>query len=735
MPALDYIDLDLEIARVGTGYRAAITNSPAGQASTEFKLPFAEYELENLLLQIGGRRRSARSAHTKWEELDATQRLGGKLFDAVFDSELKGVLKESQHIAEEKGRGLRIRLRLTHAPELTDLPWEYLYDHALDRFLALSVETPLVRYLELPARIRPLTVQLPLRILVMISSPTDYDPLDVEGEYARLNKALAAAQAQGLVTLTRLEEASLLALTQCLQQDEFHVLHFIGHGIFDKSTQQGLLLMEDAQHKGHLVRARNLGMMLHDHRSLRLVVLNACEGARSASTDPLVGAAPSLVQQGIPAVIAMQFEISDPAAIVFSQGFYGALVKGYPVDGALAEARKTMYAAGNELEWGTPVLFMRAPDGRIFDVAERQAKREAELKARQEAEAEAERQAELKAQQEAAAEAKRQAELKAQQEAEAEAERQAELKAQQEAAAEAKRQAKLKARQEAEAKAKRQAELKARQEAEAKRKAEAVALEKKRAAGLVLELAAGVMLELVRVGAREFLMGTTPEQAAAVIKNGNSEWKRRGAREQPQHKVYLDEYLIGKYPVTVAQFAAFAKATGHKAVGDVQKKGNHPATNVSWDDAVAFCKWASEVTKRAVRLPTEAEWEKAARGTGGRVYPWGDPFDKRLLNSSEGENEGTTPVGSYPGGASPYDALDMAGNVWEWCADWFAEDYYKNSPMHNPTGPTTGDDRVIRGGAFNYPQSNARCAYRSWCRPYSTSSLQGFRVVAAPVRL
>ncbi|MGB8645745.1 MAG: bifunctional serine/threonine-protein kinase/formylglycine-generating enzyme family protein [Anaerolineae bacterium] len=239
---------------------------------------------------------------------------------------------------------------------------------------------------------------------------------------------------------------------------------------------------------------------------------------------------------------------------------------------------------------------------------------------------------------------------------------------------------------------------------------------------LMLELARGVTLELVRVPAGEFLMGSKADMQVS-------------SDEKPQHKVYLDEYLIGKYPVTVAQFAAFVQATGHKvAVGDAQHKANHPVVNVSWDDVVAFCKWASQVTGRAVRLSTEAEWEKAARGTDGRIYPWGNTFDQNLLNSAEGRKRDTTLVGSYPKGVSPYGALDMAGNVWEWCADWFAKDYYENSPAQNPTGPNVGSYRVVRGGSFDFLQYGARCALRGNSDPGNLDNSLGFRVAASLAR-
>jgi sulfatase modifying factor 1 len=214
--------------------------------------------------------------------------------------------------------------------------------------------------------------------------------------------------------------------------------------------------------------------------------------------------------------------------------------------------------------------------------------------------------------------------------------------------------------------------------------------------------------------------------------------------EQPQHPVYVSEFYIGRYPVTNAQYAAFVKATKHRAPEHWEGGGripsgkeNHPVVYVSWDDAVAFCQWLSQETGRTFRLPTEAEWEKAARGTDGRIYPWGNGWDETKLNSGEAGPGDTTPVGQYsPDGDSPY-AADMSGNVWEWCADWYDKEEYQRrakSTVKNPRGPKRGESRVVRGGAFDDYRGFGRCAYRFRRHPGSFSRRSGFRVVVvAPV--
>ena len=227
----------------------------------------------------------------------------------------------------------------------------------------------MVRYLDLPRGARPLVVEPPLRILGVVSSPADYEQLDVDTERSNLAGALSGLVESGTVSLEWLERPTLSGLFQALQTGMFHALHYVGHGSFDGESENGFLLLEDDNGWASAVSGDQLATILRDVTSLRLAVLNACDGARTGHSDPFAGVAQSLVQREVPAVIAMQSEISDDAAIVFAKGFYSALASGAAVDAALAVARLTMFAQRSDgVEWGTPALFMRVPDGRIFDV-------------------------------------------------------------------------------------------------------------------------------------------------------------------------------------------------------------------------------------------------------------------------------------------------------------------------------------------------------------------------------
>jgi formylglycine-generating enzyme required for sulfatase activity len=232
-------------------------------------------------------------------------------------------------------------------------------------------------------------------------------------------------------------------------------------------------------------------------------------------------------------------------------------------------------------------------------------------------------------------------------------------------------------------------------------------------------------MTLIYVPAGEFLMGSVDSDGEA------------DSDEKPQHKVYLDAFWIDRTEVTNAQYRKCVEAkacqppsqsssyTRSSYYGNSQYD-NYPVIYVSWHAAQQYCRWAGR------RLPTEAEWEKAARGTDGRKYPWGDAapdVQRANFNNNKGD---TTAVGSYPSGASPYGALDMAGNVWEWTADWYNETYYSGSPAQNPQGPGSGSGRVLRGGSWYSVQGSVRAANRDRDVVDNVFIYGGFRCARSP---
>jgi hypothetical protein len=375
---MDYIDFHLKIGpRVAENQYAVVTRSPSiGETRGIFTRPLTDEQLELFVLRVGLARRGVRRLHSP--EWRAAQDFGQKLFRSLFTDEIRAAYLASHNDAVRQGKGLRVKLTLD-APELANYPWELLYDPSNSQFLSLFEDTPVLRYIELPRPILPLTVAPPLRILALAASPKDYEPLDLAQERRNLAQALDTLLQVGLIELDWLSTATLDALREQLLKRTYHIFHFIGHGGFDEREQDGILIFENANQYANRVSGERLAVILGNHRTLRLAVLNACEGARTSEQDPFAGTAMTLVRTGnLPAVIAMQFEISDIAAIDFASGFYSAIAAGRPVDAAVSQGRQAIFAHDNDVEWSTPVLYSRAADGIIFQVDTRRAAEDAQ---------------------------------------------------------------------------------------------------------------------------------------------------------------------------------------------------------------------------------------------------------------------------------------------------------------------------------------------------------------------
>ena len=690
-PSTRFLDFDLEIGfGAGRAYPVTVLYSPAGEARGVMRFPADDRTLASVLanlhtalLDSDHQRRAAPSPGQR-----AVREFGQTLFDALFTGEVRSRYDVSQQQAANANVGLRLRLRI-RPPELAVLPWEYLYDAREGDYLCLSRNTPIIRYPELPQAVQPLPVVKPLRILGVVAAPRDLPALDVTQEQARIGRALASLQAGGQVNLTWLAEPTVRALQRALRAGPWHIFHFVGHGGFDSASDEGFVVLTNDTGQSQPLFATQLARLLADQRSLRLVLLNACEGSVSSEHDIFSSVAAILTRRGMPAVLAMQDVITDQAALEFARAFYEAVADGLPVEAAVSEGRKTVsLVVGNTVEWGAPVLTMRAPEGTLFAVSAGPVAVEMEVEVTPPVEAEKRGSAE---------------------------------------------------------------DVLPTLQAPRPGPIAAHWLEMVSPRSHAAAAPARIAFDWVEIPAGPFWMGSDRQSEHNIPEN-----------ETPMHSVTLGAYRISRAPVTVAQFAAFVQATGYVTTAEkqgwgfiwaqskwkpargaswrtpqgagshIEQKAQHPVTCVSWIDASAFCAWAG------VQLPSEAEWEKAARGADGQIYPWGNEAPD-LTRCNFDRNGGDTSLpGTFPLGASPYGVLDMAGNVWEWTRSAWGQ-RWEQPDFAYPYDPADGREdvsridlrRVLRGGSWHNGAHNIRAALRYRGNTDNRSADVGFRVTSS----
>lgn len=368
---MDYLNFDLHIGIADNrGYPVRVIQSPAGEATAPMRSTFTDPTFRqalDMLTDVSGS--TSRSSVGAPSRSTVARDVGQILFDALFSDEVRSCYRTSLASAKADGKRLRLRLRV-EAPELAMLPWEFLYDVQEGDHISLLKATPLTRYLEMARPVSPLTIQPPIRILAMVASPNDLRPLDTDQERRRMVEAIDHLLDAGTAELTWVEGQTWRDLNRAMQAGEWHIFHFIGHGAFDPNAGEGLIALADKETGGtSLFSATQLGRIFDDYPSLRLAVINACEGAKASESSIFSSTGSILARRGISAVISMQYEISDRAAIEFSRAFYDGLARGLPVDGAMQEARLAISMTSSaDTEWGTPVLYMRAPNGKLFHV-------------------------------------------------------------------------------------------------------------------------------------------------------------------------------------------------------------------------------------------------------------------------------------------------------------------------------------------------------------------------------
>ncbi|MDH3588899.1 MAG: CHAT domain-containing protein [Gammaproteobacteria bacterium] len=368
---MKYQDFRIRIeAKRGDGYDVSI-ESPAGSADEHIVLPFDIDEALEQFHQIGVAVRGAGERKVVMEGAEPVKpsEFGGQLFKALFAGRVGKLYNAMSRDLQDPNSGLRINLHLNLSDPgvgaLASVPWEFVYDADTMDYLNLSRQTPVVRYLDVqrPNTIQPLTGKL--KVLVVMSSPKGVHELDLDKE-RKLIESIWGGDEE--VELTIKEHPTPNKLRQWITTDEYHVLHYMGHGAHDDKTGVGALVLEDDDNNAQLLDAETLGTFLRNAPTVRLAFLNACDLAKTDEDTPFSGVANRLVMAGLPAVVAMQFPISDDAAIAFARTFYSRLETGLPVDEAVAHGRTAILAdKPGSMEWGTPVLYMRTPDGRLFE--------------------------------------------------------------------------------------------------------------------------------------------------------------------------------------------------------------------------------------------------------------------------------------------------------------------------------------------------------------------------------
>lgn len=350
-----YFDLEITIEKkVGENYPIRISSNKKGHTSGSMSLNLDEFQ--EALLSLGD----------DDAKLDDVKKVGTLLFEKLFQDKVNNIYQQSiGQINADKEEGVRISLRID-PPEIAALPWELIYDEDRDSFLAMSVETPLTRYLEVFEPIRELATEPPIKVLLVIPNRSE---LDDEGEKKIVVAAIEELQKRIPVKIKIIEgTVTQKKIDQALLEDKYHIFHFIGHGKFSKD--KACLIINNEAGKDDELSSFPFSLYFESYPSIKLIILNSCKGAKLSPTQPLVGMAPELIKKGVPAVVAMQYSIPDDVAVVFADGFYRKLCASVDrgrVDMAVSHARKRICQEYEDTyDFAIPVLFMRSDTGIIF---------------------------------------------------------------------------------------------------------------------------------------------------------------------------------------------------------------------------------------------------------------------------------------------------------------------------------------------------------------------------------
>ena len=370
---LDYHDLDITIGmRNGYEYPVRAYSTSCGESHGILRFPYSDHE--EFKARIGLVYSTLRDMQRGREQFREGKQIidlfGKELFDSLFAGNIHTLyricVQETRGV--KKMTGLRLRLHIADA-ELATVPWEYLYDEEIRNYVSLYHILPVVRYMDLRQPTATPRVRLPLNILCMISSPKDLAPLDVQREKKLMQNALEPLIQSNLIKVEWLEQGKSYRDLQGLMRDKiWHILHFIGHGGFDPQAGESFLCFCGELEESYKIYASDLTpLFAFQQKTLKLVFLNTCEGAKAGEKDMFSSLVGGFMTNGVLSVIAMQQQITDRGAIVFSENFYSSVANFMPIDASISIARTAMNGqARKTMEWGIPALYMRADNGVLF---------------------------------------------------------------------------------------------------------------------------------------------------------------------------------------------------------------------------------------------------------------------------------------------------------------------------------------------------------------------------------
>ena len=647
---------------------------------------------------------------TRRDELndsDKSRDLGEALFDVLFDDLLcRDFVEFYNWVLYQEKQLLRVELNIDEQsmPEVASLPWEFmcLPQRSKLGIIKLATSPKLVFSRCQSQRMTPQSIQLnkneKLKIALIISAPTDLGPIDHETVQRELENF--ASQEVRVKLLPVVNPANPDTIDKVLEQEP-HIFHFIGHGRLQNENDRssGQIAFVNELGIARWVNADYFSELLNRHRP-GVVILQACESGMQIASKAFVGVASLVVQQSIPVVVAMQYEVSNSTANRFSRRFYEELAKGTPVDIAVQEGRLAIAHSPVEYkkrDFATPIIFMGVPDGYLFKWSDDNSTVRSVVEVASDLPPLSDdNNSRVRLDDKIASDPSLLTTF------------QFDI-----ATIELKRSGLFGGSNKLTIN--RDRRLQAQYFSE--------------------DLGNEVTLEMVAIPGGTFTMGSSKTEADS------------SDNERPQHPVTVNPFFMGKYPITQAQWQAVAafEQINRKLDPDPSyfKGSDRPVEQVLWYDAVEFCDRLAKATGRDYRLPSEAEWEYACRAGTTTPFHFGETIVPKLANYDGNHTYGagykgeyrkqTTNVGSFQV-ANVFGLYDMHGNVWEWCADSW-HDNYENAPLDVSVWTDSNNKyRVLRGGSWVNNPRDCRSAFRNWFVPDSRNYNFGFRVVVSGAR-